>query len=686
MDVKAIKIVLVTAALLLLFAAAAHAEEKCLTCHEGIEKITNTPVMSSLSCTDCHKGNANATTQEEAHKGMYANPSDYRVVEETCGKCHMDIVKKSKKSLHATMAGLISGARYSWGAQDTKNAIYATYDVVDDDGDVPTEKGAVKSLKQLPTYDPSKPMSNENHPVDDYLRNQCLRCHLWSSGHERDGDYRASGCAACHVIYDDDGTYKGGDKAIPKDQKDRPREHRITTKIPEFQCIHCHNRGGRTGVSFIGTMEADPYGYPWSGEAGKKGAKKLHGKYYNHLTKDVHYEKGMTCIDCHTEQDLHGDGNIYSKREQAVEIECEDCHGTPWKESELKTSWGNPMKNLKKVGDKVILVAKLTGKEHEVPQLKQLKDKNAWSSEEAKVAMEAIPKHIEKLECYACHARWAPQCYGCHAQQNLAKRSSDWINTKETEDPSKAGTKANRGNTAFEWKETRSYLRWESPTLGINSEGKVSPFIPGCQVFFTQVDENGTARVLNKVFTTYDGFSGIMHNPIQPHTVSKEARTCEDCHANRKALGLGSGYYDPKASGLPIDFELERIVDENGNQIQATSHYGARPFNKEEMERISRVGSCIGCHKSASDPVWKDVKKIAGVAENPEAHITAISTLFTSAVEGKKAEAISPKPAEEAKPTEEAKSTEAKGVCGPTAIAALATLPLALRRALRRRK
>ena len=585
--------------------------------------------MSQLTCIQCHKGKSDGKTKEDAHTGMYANPSDFRIVGETCGTCHPDEVSNNKKSIHATMSGMISGTRYDNAAQDTKNSIYATYDITDDDGNVPKKKGAVRSLKQLPTYDPSKPLSMTNHLADDYLRNQCLRCHLWSSGHERDGDYRGSGCAACHVIYSDNGIYEGRDKAIAKDQKDRPRFHRITSKIPEYQCIHCHNRGGRTGVSFIGTMESDAYGSPWSTEVGKKGGKKLHGKYYNHLTADVHYQKGMTCIDCHTKQDLHGDGNIYQKKEQAVEIECEDCHGTVASYSNLKSSWGNPLTNLKKKGSKIILTSKMDGKERVIPQTKDILPKG---SDLAQTAM-GIQTHMNKLECYACHAKWAPQCYGCHAQQNTAKKSSDWINTQKPADISKSGTKANRGKTAHVWKETRSYLRWESPILGINAEGRVSTYIVGCQAIFTQIGPDGKPTMHNKIFTTADGTSGLAQNPIQPHTVTKEARTCEDCHANRKTLGLGTGVYNARANGLDIDFELERIVDEKGKQIQATNHIGARPFNKKEQERIKRVNVCASCHDYQRDAgMWKKVTDVTGFAETDKKHKKMLKKLLKNAV------------------------------------------------------
>ncbi len=135
-------------------------------------------------------------------------------------------------------------------------------------------------------------------------------------------------------------------------------------------------------------------------------------------------------------------------------------------------------------------------------------------------------------------------------------------------------------------------MRWETPVLGINSEGMVSTFITGCQVIFIQLGKDGKAVESNKVFTTADGHSGIAHNPIRPYTMTRKARNCENCHSERKAMGLGTGFYISSANGVDIPFELERIVDEDGNQIQATSRDGARPLNKEELNRIFRVNSC----------------------------------------------------------------------------------------------
>jgi hypothetical protein len=570
-------------------------------CHQGIESVA--PTMN-FACIQCHQGNGDTNDKDAAHTGMFANPSDFRVIDQTCAGCHSQKVDNAKKSLHATMAGMISGTRYDWGVQD-RASFFATYDITDDDGTVPP--GAVASLTKIPRYAPGSPDSFNNSPADDYLRNQCLRCHLWSGGHERTADYRNSGCAACHMVYNDDGRYQGGDQAILDCQDDPacmtslgrkafPRLHELTPKIPEFQCIHCHNRGGRTGVSFIGTMESDGYGSLWTVTGTKQ--PQLHGKYYNHLSPDIHYERGMVCIDCHTGQDLMGDGNIWQKKEQAVEIECTDCHGTAAQISTGLTSWGNPLPNVAVNADNTVtLTSKLDGTPHDVPQIATIA-----LSATGQTAMRGVTRHMDVLECYGCHARWTPQCYGCHAKQDLRSTGRDWIDpVDDIVDPSKTAKKvaADASQIAYGWSETRSYLRWETPVIGINgdSEGnRVAPFIPGCQVFFTQIGTDGTAVVDNRVYTTVDGTSGIAQNPIQPHTVSDRPRRCESCHNSTKALGLGTGTYAPSLNLLPIPFELERIVDESGVQIQATNHVGARPFTAAEMEALLMNQVCSDCH------------------------------------------------------------------------------------------
>ncbi len=52
----------------------------------------------------------------------------------------------------------------------------------------------------------------------------------------------------------------------------------------------------------------------------------------------IHVQKGMQCVDCHFEQDAHGNGHIVGEVAQAIEIDCQDCHGTVDQYPALRTS------------------------------------------------------------------------------------------------------------------------------------------------------------------------------------------------------------------------------------------------------------------------------------------------------------------------------------------------------------
>ncbi len=82
------------------------------------------------------------------------------------------------------------------------------------------------------------------------------------------GDYRSSGCTACHVIYANDGDerhsefYKSAgslgmsqssDVSIPKNESGHPIRHQLTSRIPTSQCMVCHMHPGENMVaSYMG--------------------------------------------------------------------------------------------------------------------------------------------------------------------------------------------------------------------------------------------------------------------------------------------------------------------------------------------------------------------------------------------------------------------------------------------------
>jgi hypothetical protein len=101
-----------------------------------------------------------------------------------------------------------------------------------------------------------------------------------------------------------------------------------------------------------------------------------------------------------------------------------------------------------------------------------------------RVAMAQVERHLERMECYACHSAWAPQCYGCHLKIDYSgkKRAFDWVAAGHRH--RRPEHRADRGETGYpttlpgQVHEERSYLRWEEPMLVVNGEGRVSPASP----------------------------------------------------------------------------------------------------------------------------------------------------------------------------------------------------------------
>jgi hypothetical protein len=613
--------------------------ERCLTCHDGLEEIDASHPVEAFGCVVCHGGEGLGVTAEIAHQGLIGgrNPADLSVADQTCGRpggqCHAErnlpaqnSVARVRSGIMATMSGVIASLRYSWGAQASDEARYAAVGVKK----ARPKPGSLAELLTIPQMAPAagnnpvdplgQKLAFSGEPADDHWRKLCATCHLWNKK-ESGPSAHSSGCAACHALYNTTATYEGSDPTIPRDQPGYPRLHRLTTAIPVDQCLRCHNRSGRLGLSYTGLDEADGYGTPY--RKGRPNLSALSGdRDVRHLVPDIHFERGLICIDCHSGKEVMGDGNIYSHMRHQVEIRCSDCHGSfgqppqtkiltsddeeaVWRAKALRlpdpqglevglTQRGTAILNLRKENGHMILRSKLDQKDHPCPTISDLTDK-----------YHRIAGHdVDRLECSACHSRWAPQCYGCHDYRRRGEAAMDSMRGVKTEGL---------------WQETRDYYRFDQPTLGINSRSRVSVVMPGCQVVFTELEPDGkvVAGSDKKVFMGPGIGHGIVWTPISPHTTRSEVRSCQECHAGPKTLGIGQGLFQagerwaentfipllqPEIN--PLGFAWESLVDPQGQPLAASTHVGARPFNAEELQRLLRVAPCLPCHGRYDDPIW----------------------------------------------------------------------------------
>ncbi len=309
-----------------------------------------------------------------------------------------------------------------------------------------------------------------------------------------------------------------------------------------------------------------------------------------------------------------------------------------------------------------------SGKDIELKPLKLLK-KEDKISKEGLVAMDQIQAHTDKLECYTCHATWAPQCYGCHVKIDYSegKQNPDYLAASKHHVNGKTGEVDTLKDFLVDGKvtETRSYLRWEDPALSQNGEGRISPTIPGCQVTLTVIGKEGNALLQNHIWKIpnvegagKEGINSITMSPVQPHTVSKASRTCESCHSSDKAIGYGinGGKYfadqrettivdlmtaDKKLLVNQVDEQIPAIpnlkhdysvmLDENGTQVQTVGNHWklSQALDNETRAKLDRRGVCMSCHQEMPDKdlavsLMVHTAKFAGVTIDNEMHKTIV--------------------------------------------------------------
>ncbi len=253
----------------------------------------------------------------------FVNPGDLRVVEQACGLCHEQSVKHVADSIMTGGQMLWGAALYNNGGYFKKNYVFGQFYGrdgaplrVDNPFPVTAEmtlkRGILPFLMPLPRFNLSnpgntlrvfekggnnppelgnpEPMAKNGAPENaisargygTLLRtdpvflglqktrlNDPLLGFLGSNDHP--GDYRSSGCTACHTVYANDrsptnsGWYSkyghqglsfSGDPTMSKHERGHPISHQFTRSIPSSQCMNCHMHQGN--------MFVNPYlGYTW---------------------------------------------------------------------------------------------------------------------------------------------------------------------------------------------------------------------------------------------------------------------------------------------------------------------------------------------------------------------------------------------------------------------------------------
>ncbi len=523
------------------------ADSGCILCHSGIEDMHP---AARLSCTECHGGDGQARSKLEAHVPKsgtarddervapqdedlawrrFQNPMDLRVAQVTCGGCHEDITKHVLTSLHASTAGHLSDGFVEFGLQAEKKSRYSVFPMPSH----LAEPGDVSELFGIPPFLDEGPRNELSTHYSDLPRKECMQCHLWSEGRAVrgrvgfDGDYRGEGCAACHVPYARDGRSQSTDRSVDKAEPGHPKQHALTRAPATDTCVSCHYGDASIGLHFQGLSQLPP-GAPGGPEiAGTTKELRNLVFYLNDpalCPPDVHYERGMHCIDCHTAGDLMGNGQLWGAMEHAVEISCQDCHGTFTNEAALRTQRGTPLAHVVRRGEKVVLTSKVTGREHVVPQALQVLD--PLRAEHNPHAVKAMNSAHAKLECYTCHAGWNVNFLGFHFDRNESLSQLDLISGART--PGRVTT------------QEKVFATWKSFFAGWNEAGRIAPYLTGFSSMGTLRGPDGELLLDQVMPVTKAGLSGMTMIHHQLHSTRPTARSCVECHRSSATWGLGS--------------------------------------------------------------------------------------------------------------------------------------------------
>ncbi len=681
----------------------------CMGCHEGIESMHGDGDSEvGITCVGCHGGNGSATDQRTAHiaprqpkifssssnpRHSYAalnnenpefirfmNPGDFRIAGETCGQCHEEIYNRMRISIMAHSSHVPAAGLYNNGIHPAKIPVFGEGYMRDGTPAVitapaepmpgtslVTKLGPVPTFEMVPATDAFRVLERGNNDAGD--RGPGTDAHiagagivlnktrlndptLWFLGtNEGQGDYRSSGCTACHVLYANDrdpdhsgaeiaeffaeggqyGHSASADSSIPKDEPGHPMAHRMTLRVPVSQCLTCHHHQGNGALgNYVGAMwwdqesDADKilepgarrdeqvstahrqqlwanndqydevqiddwHGHGWNfrrvyNRDRKGNLLDAEGNIVSHddpdkfdkaaHMADIHFEKGMHCIDCHTEQDVHGDNRMWGAMIDAIEIRCEDCHGTVTKRATLVTSgvagsnslmdrrtgprtpWGERVFQAGRDG-KIIQRSKMyEDRQWEIPQLVDAVDPSSsrYNEKAARAktlqrdghtwgqpvsSENALAHSSTTMECYACHSAWNTNCAGCHLSADVNRKTK---------------TIHYEGDTTLAYVlYNPMVLRADGFLLGINGTSKGNKFSPmrSASAVVASVRDGNRDEIIHQQNTiSASGHSGFAITPNPPHTVRKtEVKQCEDCHISAAndnnawlstMLGMGS--------------------------------------------------------------------------------------------------------------------------------------------------
>jgi hypothetical protein len=295
---------------------------------------------------------------------------------------------------------------------------------------------------------------------------------------------------------------------------------------------------------------------------------------------DVHLERGMHCADCHFAQDSHGDTKLYGEVRAAIEVSCEDCHGSATERAKLVTSGpaapkgGHNLANLRTPFGESRFVKRFERGRERVYQNSVVEPNLSWEVVQTADTIDPASDHYnvrshmaktvgfgpdgkltwggspdqcprahqpEKMSCIACHSSWNPSCFGCHLPQRANMKMPALHNEGDV---------------------SKNYIAYNFQTLrddvfmlahdGNATKNRIGPARSSCAIHVGSYNGNRESIYVQQQTISGEGLSGIAFSTNVPHTVrgglpkgvdpglgrlarpgTFETKMCSDCHVSK---------------------------------------------------------------------------------------------------------------------------------------------------------
>ena len=355
----------------------------------------------------------------------------------TCLNCHPNFTANKHFKKHYTMQNSINITRKIWGIKDSNVTLQTL---------PKSKKNNINKVSDL---------------VDDFLRRKCLSCHLTSKNINSSNNE----CLACHNNH--------------TNKKDS-----FIAKTSMSKCIKCH-KNEFIGTDYMGLFPHDfdkSYRSPITPNGNYPD--KSSGIDYHHLSEDIHYKKGLSCIDCHKSKDFekqitctscHNNLSKQNHQNYHNKLSCNSCH----------SSWNISSYELNVLRD-------------DTPSYKQWK---------RLIVQDDI--YLERFLTKALILNKQGKIISPKMPDYLTNKLEDGI-----------------------WYSGYRYRRWENNFLVNNLDGKIKLAKPMFTYRISYKNKDGKV-IFNDITKDKNNNKIEGFLPKSPHTIIKNSKSCEMCHNNK---------------------------------------------------------------------------------------------------------------------------------------------------------